>query len=365
MTSTIDCPCKGYGKDNMNKKACQYVSCLGNCHLRAPVRGLCGKCSGSEQKRTHKRRLAKVTSVCALDDHTFHCESILSPQEIIRLETNLKNMKSDKSNVFIDSANEMFIDHEGLRNTNIRAPDKSKKFTGFNGIDTDIKDKLLKMIENTIAQLSKQVPHNFIFSSFSLIYQWGSPGQLWHIDLKSDSYQICIVVTNDSPTTIVSKATTSSNEAVVELGMQSPCGEPFFFNYCPIVSSFNKIKYFATPMSKTNVDSGTVCVSKGGQIHAGPIVENEKFRALLFFTVGPNGQESYDSNEQYNIFGFVDRLVSGRHCELDRMIVFLKSQLVMYLQYFSIEQLKLTVEKLSRKMNKPLLSFLKQLELAQ
>jgi hypothetical protein len=153
------------------------------------------------------------------------------------------------------------------------------------------------------------------------------------------------MVTDDSPTTIVSNAFVSHEDALTKLGVKK-CNKPWFTNHCSIASDIREIVHKSNHMSSKNVDSGTVCMSKGGQIHRGPPVENEVFRALIFFTATPKDSPEYHSDTQYNIFGLGDQLAGDYKEYKEQICTFLKSQLVMYLEYFTEEQLKKALRKI-------------------
>jgi len=280
-----------------------------------------------------------------LPDLVFNCGVSFTTDQINSLENELpKPTDSTLSVAKIDSAYEMFIDDPQWEHIEyIRRNPSEVDFDSFDELPSELRSKLLSMISTTCEQLSSLLPQ-FAFCSFSLIYQWLSPGQVWHIDLRKDSWQFSIMVTDDSPTTIVSNSFLSPQDAVIKIGV-GKCIDTWFTNYCSIASDITDIQHQSNPMSANNVNSGTVCMSKGGQIHRGPPVK-DKFRALIFFTGAPNTSPDYNSDVQYNIFGLGYQLAEQFPEFEEHIITFLKSQLVMYSVHFSKKQLDQMLAKL-------------------
>ena len=143
-----------------------------------------------------------------------------------------------------------------------------------------------------------------------------SEEQIAHIDFDDRQYQAVVFLTSRTPSTLVDKCACRSVDADDHSQMQR------LLHTCEIIPEClrSKVKGYAdallhcqysqclAPAIPTDdVQFGTVLITRGGVLHAGPA--SAGWRIGLFFSIAPGQIEnSYDGNTQYNRFVVLDDL---------------------------------------------------------
>ena len=356
------CVCNGYDQEQKGLRTmkCLFVECSGNCMRMAPNGGLCVKCREGP-KESKRQRTKDNKSIDHFSEKVIMSEGCkLDPETILKLEKALKDNKIKTRTAQIDSVRELFISPSTIQNVN-KTHDTfyDIKYDAFSKFS--MKDTLVTVINEALKAVAPQFP-GFVFGSFSLLYGWYSSGQIYHIDLRSDSFQYAVMITDDSPTTVFSTASMTHQQCCVQLGIPT-LNENALVNCSSLLCSLNSIEHSKGSFSDSNVDSGTICVLKGGRVHAGPAFN--KFRAVIFFTGTPSTLPPYDPRVQFNIFGMIDHICTYYyHNTKDttqsmyrkNLFTVFKSFLVTYCCKYPKEQMAHTLSRLNN-------SYLKNIDL--
>ena len=326
---------------------CQNASCKGNCSYAAPKNGLCRKCLGYSSKKRRdvptneftELQNGIVSSDCLKD---IHFDTLAFEKE---LKNSVKNSNSLPAGlVKIDSNYEMFIDPLSF-NKNCVAPERfdDETFEAFEQFKykQNILNVTIKALEYAEKLLTK-----YKFSGFSIIFGWKSPGQLWHIDLRKDQYQFMLYLTF-GPSTNFSLSKFSVVDSCCELGNETLSSHTVLQNNSSLFSSLNKIEYSKQSVTKGDASPGTLCVLKGGLLHAGP--KYDKFRAVVFFTATLQPLELYNPSYQYNIFGLLDFLyrdTKNKKIKTEIKNNLLWTYLIQYCNRYPKSQMKAVVNRL-------------------
>jgi hypothetical protein len=162
------------------------------------------------------------------------------------------------------------------------------------------------------ARLDQRIPIDYEFSPFSLIFSKGHvPCQSPHLDVMWPNYQFLLMVSHETPGTIVytSSCPVKDTDTFLEwLGppVSSKIGPALreFPDMCQMLEDYGVVldtsEDVMSPIFSLNtINQGEVLSMPGSVVHGAPSYVG--FRAILFFIAHKKGkeEEAYDDERQY------------------------------------------------------------------
>jgi hypothetical protein len=163
------------------------------------------------------------------------------------------------------------------------------------------------------AKRDTQVSYGFEFGSYLLICTTVKvAAQVPHLDIMMPNYQLTLMVTDNSPGTIVYTSNNTTPVHNVPTFMKW-LGEPTDFNIavhlnendelCSMLKNYGVVfdaleEENLAPVFHETLSRGTTISIPGSVVHVGP--SSNKFRAMLLFTAHPKEKDdTYSSENQY------------------------------------------------------------------
>lgn len=225
----------------------------------------------------------------------------------------LKSIQPDKKGLqHIDSKKEIFVKYQHNDYTDLRSNSSLRSLTP--PIHTYIEDLITNFIIHEADKLVNKLEGRvvkLIFSGFAILFAYSSEfPQIPHIDVEASDY-IFIYVLGDRvvPSTLVYKGPEITDEQAAEfLNLPQDIKTVQIGHYKNLFQSRADIVKNMKPISEEGWQPGTLCVLKGGKVHAAP-KHNEPRAVLVFFGTPDNASDTYKNDTQWHTWSVISDLL--------------------------------------------------------
>uniref|UniRef100_A0A6C0F6K8 Uncharacterized protein n=1 Tax=viral metagenome TaxID=1070528 RepID=A0A6C0F6K8_9ZZZZ len=256
-----------------------------------------------EGKETEKTIWNHDTGISFSDDE---CGTLISELKLFAI----RNYKDKKINS-IDNAEEIYlkIDSNCISSTEnfLRQPELHYQKISVSLTDifsSNLTQKIYKMLSIGMNKFKVSYVEFVSFGSFSIIFGNKSIGQVPHIDVTKNCFQLILPLTNNSPTTLVCVRELTPMQVCDILRFKkedAPVFEPWIEQYGSLALPFEQLEL--NPIINNPVNAGHMYGARGGLVHAGPKYDGH--RAVLFMVAYKKDVINYDQDAQYNIFNII------------------------------------------------------------
>ena len=262
------------------------------------------------KKKEKEKEKTELSAVCTIEPRSTDIKAALHTSS---LWTSLRSLQLDQGGLqHIDSKKELFVNYRHNEYTDPRNDSSLRSLTP--SIHTEIKNLIDKCIiheaEKLVNKLEKKVV-KVNFSGFAILFAFSSDfEQIPHIDAEASDY-IFFYVLGPSvvPSTLVYKGDDVTHQEAAEflnLPLDTKIAQiGHFRNF--FQSRANIVKNMR-PVSEEGWQPGTLCVLKGGKIHAAP-KHKEPRAVLVFFGTPEIASDTYKSDTQWHTWSVINDLL--------------------------------------------------------
>lgn len=251
----------------------------------------------------------QLSAACTLEPSIKIKQALHTP----RLWTSLKSLQLDKEGLqHIDSKKELFVNYEHNEYTDLRSDSSLRSLTP--PIHTCIKNLIEQFIIHEAEKLVNRLEGRVVklnFSGFAILFAFSSAfEQVPHIDAEASDYIFFYVLGEKVvPSTLVYKGDDVTHQQAAEfLNLPLDTKTAQIGHFRNFFQSRANIVKNMRPISEEGWQPGTLCVLKGGKIHAAP-KHSEPRAVLVFFGTPETASDTYKSDTQWHIWSVINDLL--------------------------------------------------------
>ncbi len=303
----------------------KHVECI-NENCTNPIKKGNKKCSACIMRKYRSNVKEKNNSS---EREKVSNQVVLEPSEEIKkmlhssqLWISLQSLENDQNGVqIIDAKTELFVNYKHNNFSDKRNDEalRSLKPSIYDHLKELIEKFMIHKAEELVNRLEeKTIKLNF--SHFAILFSNQSDfSQIPHVDAEASDYIFFYALGDDViPSTLVYKGdNVTSQQAAEFLNLSSDTKMVQIDHFRNFFQARANIVNNMKPVAEEGWQPGTLCVVKGGKIHAAPSHKDPR-AVLVFFGTPENASDTYNSDVQWHTWSIIsDILMNNREFSLE------------------------------------------------